>query len=87
MLFLSDFLKWLFNEKYVWLRLIKQHFIEAEGVCKNLQVETHLFIFQDISNSAVDSPQEDQKMKKAKERKAEQNVWETYYFIFPFDFV
>uniref|UniRef100_A0A8C3LG50 Ciliogenesis and planar polarity effector 1 n=1 Tax=Chrysolophus pictus TaxID=9089 RepID=A0A8C3LG50_CHRPC len=29
---------------------------------------------EDISNSAVDSPQEDQKMKKAKERKAEQNV-------------
>ncbi|XP_042731159.1 ciliogenesis and planar polarity effector 1 isoform X3 [Lagopus leucura] len=29
---------------------------------------------KDISNSAVDSPQEDQKMKKAKERKAEQNV-------------
>lgn len=46
----------------------------------------HLFIFQQVSISDVDSLQDDQKVEKAKEGKAEHNVWEFFFFfkLFPF---
>lgn len=46
----------------------------------------HLFIFQQVSISDVDSPQEDQKEEETKKGKAEQNAWETYFCCFKFSF-
>ncbi|KAK4815418.1 hypothetical protein QYF61_001406, partial [Mycteria americana] len=46
----------------------------SEGGYKNLRVQMHLFIFQHVSISNVDSPQEDQKVEKTKEGKGEQNA-------------
>ncbi|NXV40160.1 CPLN1 protein, partial [Uria aalge] len=54
--------------------LLIKYFIEAEGGYKNSQIQMYLFIFQQVSISDVDSPQEDQKVEEIKERKAEQNA-------------
>lgn len=43
----------------------------------------HLFIFQHVSISDVDSLQDDQKVEKAKEGKSKHNAWEILFcFVF-----